>query len=533
MPGAARCPAADRGHAQMLESVSPAPARGPAAPAREPGGAAVPRWAVAATLGAILAIAAFLRFVDLAVNPGGLYTDEATEAYDALRLLHVPGFHPVFLADGGGREALFAYAVAGVFRLAGETVLALRATAAGFGVAGVAATWLLARRFGTLAGLAGAGWAAGSLWLICVSRDGMRNAMVPLFGALALLALLEWERRRSGRSAALAGAMAALAALYTYQPLKLIPLLVLLWLLWVRRVDRATWRELRRGLIPLVAAFLVVGAPMLLTAATDPVGYFGRAAMVSPLNPGVQSDSSLPIHWLRTLGMFAVVGDPNARHDVDALPLLGWPLTVAAAVGCLRLWRLRRDPGHALILLALPVFLLAPLLAVEGESPHFLRALGLAAPLGVAIGLGVESLVGEARRRRGATGARGATAITSIVLLALAAASGQAYLSRPAADRYDAYSYDLTAMAAVAGAAHGSAVILDDYAATAVRFLDAADPPAVLAPGTRVADPAAYRAVFACSRAALASALGPAAAASASIVARDPVGRPRVWAASP
>ena len=89
---------------------------------------------VAVGLGVILAAATLLRFVDLAANPGGLYLDEAAEALSAHRLLHEPGFHPIFFADGGGREALFAYLVAGVFRYAGETTLALRATAAGIGV---------------------------------------------------------------------------------------------------------------------------------------------------------------------------------------------------------------------------------------------------------------------------------------------------------------------------------------------------------------------------------------------------------------
>jgi len=50
---------------------------------------------------------------------------------------------------------------------------------------------------------------------------------------------------------------------------------------------------------------------------------------------------------------------------------------------------MRRDASHALILLALPVFLVAPLVATEGGlSPFLCGRSGLAAPLGVAIGLG-------------------------------------------------------------------------------------------------------------------------------------------------
>src|SRR5205823_9815086 len=124
------------------------------------------------------------------------------------------------------------------FRFAGETTLALRATAAGIGVAAVLAIWLLGRRFSEGAGLVAAAWVAGSLWLICISRDGMRNVLVPLLGALAMVALLAWADRPTRLRASLAGGVSSLAALYTYQPLKLLPVLVVLWLVWLRRADR-------------------------------------------------------------------------------------------------------------------------------------------------------------------------------------------------------------------------------------------------------------------------------------------------------
>src|SRR5207302_3182486 len=173
------------------------------------------RWTIVVALGSVVLGAAALRFWDLGNNPGGLYTDEAFEALSAHRILTDPGFHPVFFTDGGGREALFAYLAAGVFRFAGETTLALRATSAGIGVAGVLGIWLLGRRFSEGTGLVAAAWAAGSLWLICISRDGMRNILVPVLGALALVALLAWADRPTRIRASIAGAVSALAALYT------------------------------------------------------------------------------------------------------------------------------------------------------------------------------------------------------------------------------------------------------------------------------------------------------------------------------
>lgn len=490
-------------------------------------------WLVLGSLAAIVAGAVLLRFVDLATNPGGLYPDEAAEGLDAARLLHTPGFHADFLVwfqDDGGREALFAYVVAAAFQLFGTGVTVLRATAAAFGVAGVVAIWVLGRRFGTVAGLVAAAWAAGSLWLVAVSRDGMRNTIVPFFGAMALIALLHWAARPGRGTAILAGAVTSLAALYTYQPLKLLPVLVVVWLLWLRHADRARYDELRGGVVPFAAAFVVVAAPMLAVAVTEPASYFGRAAGVSAFNPDVQAVDSPLVHTLRTLGMFGLTGDPNARHDVAGLPIVPLPLGVAAGIGVMRLWRMRRDPSHALILLALPVFLVAPLIATEGGSPHGLRALGLAAPLAVAIGLGAVELVAWGRERGGRAAGNAALAGVAVILTAIAVWSGWAYLTRPVADRYQAFSYPVVAMADLAEGSPGSVVIVSDYSAMDVLFLDFDRPPAIVKPGLVISNPGAYRQILALSQADLSTALGPALGGTAKPVAWDPSGTPTVWA---
>src|SRR5207244_11594431 len=99
-------------------------------------------------------------------------------------------------------------------------------------------------RFTEGTGLVAAAWAAGSLWLVCISRDGMRNVLVPLLGALAMVALLAWADRPTRLRASLAGAVSSLAGLYTYQPLKLLPLLVILWLVCLRHAARERYLRL-------------------------------------------------------------------------------------------------------------------------------------------------------------------------------------------------------------------------------------------------------------------------------------------------
>lgn len=493
-------------------------------------------WLALAALAAIVVAAILLRFVDLATNPGGLFPDEAAEGLDAAKLLHQPGFHAdffVWFTDDAGREALFAYVVAGAFGIFGHSVEVLHATAAGFGVAGVLAIGWLGRRFGTWTGIVAAAWAAGSLWLVCVSRDGMRNTIVPFFGAVALVALINWATRPGRGSALLAGAVTSLAALYTYQPLKLLPVLLVVWLFWLRRSDRTRYDEMRRGFVPFGAAFLLVAAPMLAVAVTNPSNYFGRAASVSGFNPDVQSDTGLPAHVLRTLGMFGFAGDPNARGNVAGLPLVPLPLAALAAVGVARLWRMRRDASHCLILLALPIFMIAPLVATEGGSPHALRTLGLAAPVGVAIGLGTVELVEQVRRRWGRWPASLTVAAVAVTLTAVAVWSGWAYLQRSVADRYDAFSYPVASLADLAAEHPGAAVIVDGYTSMDVAFVDFDRPPAIFAPGTRIAAPASYSEILALSRDDLAKALGAEIGGRAAAVAWDPSGAPVVWAVVP
>ena len=422
--------------------------------------------------------------------------------------------------------------VAVAFRWFGSSVLVLRSTAAAVGVAGVIAVWLAARRYGRWPALAAMAWAAGSLWMICVSRDGFRVILVVLVGALALAALLRWGDR-PGRGWALAAGAAAGLGLWTYQPLKLAPLLVLAWLLWMRHADRERYLRVRAGIGWAVAAYLVVAAPMIYTAASDLNNYFGRGASVSVFNPESAAVDSYPVHVLRTLGMFLVTGDPNQRHDVNGLPLLGPILFIPFAFGVWRAWRLRRDHAHAALLLGLAVFLIPPLVANEGGAPHFLRSLGLAPFVAALVGTGCLELLRLAGRAAGGTGRRVATAAIAVALIGLGVASSVTYLGRPVSARYDAYSFAVVQLAAAANGGAGTVAIIDGFNAFVVRYLDWNQPPTVLAPGSTLRHPAVYSLIVAESRRDIARATDAAIAARAGVVARDPAGRPAVWEVVP
>ncbi len=487
----------------------------------------------------ILLGAGVARFADLGTNPGGLYPDEAAEALSARQILRDPGYRPVFLPEDGGREALFAYTVAAGFAVGGDSVATLRAVAAMWGVVGVLGAWLLARRFGVGAGLSGAAWAAGSLWLNVVSRDGFRTTITPFFAAAALASLLVWHSRPSRGTALLAGTTLALASLYTYHALKVLPILALVWLLWVRRADPRAFGAMRPGMPAFLLAYLVVGAPMIATAIASPQAWLGRVVGVTPFNPQLPQADAVA-HVLRMLTMFTFAGDPNPRHNVAELPLLGWPLAVLAVIGLAKLWRNRKQAAHALVLLSIPMFLLPGLIAFEGASPHFLRVLGLAAPLAVAIGLGAQALyerlrtsiegISRASGPRGEPTARaGRVSAYALALLfvALGLTSTATYLARPPTDRYAAFSGELVAMAELAQPT--DALILDDFSLFTVEYLLDDRMPTRVKPGEPLTVAGIDR-VLALSPDELSATLGSAVAAMAEAIAWNPLGRPAVWA---
>jgi NADPH:quinone reductase-like Zn-dependent oxidoreductase len=118
-------------------------------------------------------------------------------------------------------------------------------------------------------------------------------------------------------------------------------------------------------------------------------------------------------------------------------------------------------------------------------------------------------------------------------LTAVAVWSGWAYLQRSVADRYDAFSYPVASLADLAAEHPGSAVIVDDYTSMDVAFVDFDRPPAIFAPGSRIADPGTYSEILALNRDDLAKALGPELGSHATAVAWDPSGAPVVWAVVP
>jgi len=109
--------------------------------------------------------------------------------------------------------------------------------------------------------------------------------------------------------------------------------------------------------------------------------------------------------------------------------------------------------------------------------------LGLAAPLGVTVGLGAAELVEQVHRRLGAWPARLAVGAVALGFAAVALGSWQAYSAVPVSARWWSYQFPLVDLAN-AGNRPNSAVIVDQFQMMDVWFLDYAQSPTIVHPET-------------------------------------------------
>jgi len=206
-----------------------------------------------------LLLAAGLRLPALVRFPPGLHYDEAANAILAGEI-GLQGERPIFIPSYTGKEVLFFYLASGLMGLVGESLFALRLTAAFAGILTVAATYWLGRELfaDRRIALLAAALLSISFWHLLFSRLGFRAITQPLLQALALAALWHGLRRVEAgaqmpaqRTAwlwfVLAGIFLGLTA-YTYLAARLFPLLLapaLLPLLRSRR--RLPWLLLAGG----------------------------------------------------------------------------------------------------------------------------------------------------------------------------------------------------------------------------------------------------------------------------------------------
>lgn len=337
---------------------------------------------------AVVVLAALFRFYALDSIPPGLHYDEAIDAHLAQDIR--AGARPVYFEQGWGREPLYHYLVALAMNWASPAI-ALRFTSAVLGTLFVALAFLLLRELydWRVAAIAGA-WLACSLWVMSVSRLGVRDVAVQ---PLAVGAMLAMQRARCKRQEAMMAAGGALLglSLYTYQASRAMPLLTVLFIVYLAVLRREQLARQWRGFVVLVVVAAVIAAPLVVYLATHPGAESGRSFQGEPIQqllrgqPGPMLD-----HALATLKMFSFYGDPQPLYNVPGRPALTLLASIAFYVGLiLAVIRFKRSQ-YAFILLWL-VTALVPAL-VTYPAPHFPRTLLAQLPVAALIAIAVVAL---------------------------------------------------------------------------------------------------------------------------------------------
>ncbi|MCK4471950.1 MAG: glycosyltransferase family 39 protein, partial [Anaerolineae bacterium] len=203
----------------------------------------------------LMLVAIFFRLWDLDEVPPALHDDSAINALLSLEVLQGRPYTPYMTGIGAGHESLFIYLMAGLMKLVGPTVLAIKLTAAVVGLATVVAFYFLAR---SLFNAERAFWATFLLatggWHITFSKVGWRAIMVPLFEVLAFYFL--WRGLRSRRKLDFVWAGLALAmSLNTYEGGRIVPVIMGLFILYKLVTERGFLRRNYQGLAVLALAF--------------------------------------------------------------------------------------------------------------------------------------------------------------------------------------------------------------------------------------------------------------------------------------
>lgn len=368
-----------------------------------------PRAVTAALLVLVLAAALGLRVYRLAELPAGFFCDEAGNGFNTACLLHAGRDEtgarwPLYVWSFGTsyKNPVFVYSAMLPMAALGPTELAVRLTAALWGVATVLAMFCLGRALmGPLVGLVAALLLAVCPWHLHFSRIGFELVTLPFFFTCAVTCLVRWTQ---GRRTLAQGAVLLGLSLYTYAPAKLfVPLFTAGFVLLFRHPLRARWRETLLAAVLL----LVAAAPVAIfdLAHRDLAGsYFEHTTLLGGAGSPWEKARLFADNYRAFFSpefLFRASTDRVIRHRVgdhgELYPFMA-PLLVLGVLAAL----LRRDRALLLPLLWLALYPVAAALMNEipSASRGFIGAAAfcLVAALGAGAVLRLAALAGDRRR---------------------------------------------------------------------------------------------------------------------------------------
>ena len=351
---------------------------------------------------ALLLLAFVLRTIDLTRVPPGLHNDEVVDIKTTESV--AGGRLAIFFPEDTGAEVLYYYFAAPFFLTFGSTVFAMRLPAIFLSMIGMCVIWALARRLlGPVVALTALSGFAIVFWTVEFGRIVLHVVMeVPLAALAAYCFWRAWaaagERppkgffRKTWFLWALSGLWLGLS-INAYTAARILPVIFVAFGAYVLFVDRTEWRRWWGGIAITLAVTAIVVLPLFLYLVQNPVAdqlsFFDIDRPLVELRKG----NFAPVieTSLKTLGMFAFVGDPLPYYDVPDRPVFEPVGALLLAVGLLiTLWRWRQ-PEYAFVVLWFFLSLVPGMLSQP--APNYTRTLGVQVVLFSIPGIAIATLL--------------------------------------------------------------------------------------------------------------------------------------------
>lgn len=342
---------------------------------------------------AVAGAALFVRLNMLSDFPDGVWFDEGANGLVSLKMIQDPSYRPLYV-DVTQMPAHFNFIIAFLFQIFGVNIGAIRLAPTVFGVAAVAFTFLLFRRwFNTPIAVFAAAMFAVMRYSLTLSRFGVNGQTNAAFMVISLYFLDRAVRHKKLIDFALAGLVIGMGLnfYYAYRLYAGIVfgfggLCVIIWLalrLFRRNVAQPpigkTAKSWVAPVLVLLSGILVALAPVIQFAARNPEQFFIRTATVSIFEKRDEPDlaKALTSNITKHALMWNVRGDGNGRHNIPGEPMLDPVMGALAALGMgYALARAHRARNFLMLILFVGM-LMGGILSVDFEAPQGYRSNGV------------------------------------------------------------------------------------------------------------------------------------------------------------
>ncbi|HLZ29313.1 MAG TPA: glycosyltransferase family 39 protein [Chloroflexota bacterium] len=273
---------------------------------------------------AILAVAVWLRFPNLASIPPNLHGDEVSIGLDARKVM--AGLMPAVFATGWYDVPALSFTIhAATMRLFGDDLFGLRLASALEGILSVVLLYLLAGRlWGPRPALLAAAFLAIAAWHIHFSRTGFHYMQAPVATLLVLYFLVRGLQDRRVLDWVLCGFAIGLCT-EVYYAARLAPVIAVVYLGYRALTARGFARTNAGGVLAMVFGALVFIGPMAEVIARSPSSFSARTSGVLITSPdnfkheaGGYHVTTLPevvaIQADRTLEAFNILGETSLQY---------------------------------------------------------------------------------------------------------------------------------------------------------------------------------------------------------------------------